>query len=142
MAGRDGMDRQVLAEDGSAHLLLQQVVVLLESLVESGEGGSIELAQLPLTEEDYALLDETLGQGEVDARVAAPGPIRVAETGIPGVWWITHLDGNDEVMAAFIEVAFCPEILPSPLQEVAEGLDGLKARLFEAHLSAGATGGR
>jgi hydrogenase-1 operon protein HyaF len=125
----------VMAGDGSARIILGEIARLLESLLETGEGGSIEVSNLPLTDEDYDLLDENLGEGEVSADVMSPGPVHVVETGIGGVWWVTHLNAEDEVLAEFIEVAFCPEILMSPGEDVVEGLAGLKARLFEAHLS-------
>lgn len=127
-----------MAGDSNARVILSEIARLLETLLESGEGGSIEVSNLSLTDEDYDLLDQSLGEGEVTAEVMAPGQVHVVETGIGGVWWVTHLNAEDEVMAEFIEVAFCPEILLSPEEDVGEGLAGLKARLFEAHLHEGA----
>lgn len=122
------------------HRLLAEVAGLLDSLLESGQGGSIEVSTLSLTDEDYDFLDECLGKGEVSAEIMGPTPVHVLETGISGVWWITHLSDEDEIIAEFIEVAFCPAIVSSPVEDVAEGLDGLRARLFEAHLGRGGRG--
>lgn len=121
--------------DRNGRTILGEIARLLESLLETGEGGSIEVTDLAMTEEDYDLLDETLGRGEVHAEVSGAVQVQAVETGIAGVWWITHLNAQDEIMAEFIEVAFCPEILLSPQEDVADGLAGLKARLFEVHLS-------
>jgi hypothetical protein len=47
------------------------------------------------------------------------------------VWWVTHYNDEDEVLAEFIEVAWCPEILLTPEDDVKDGLESLRARLFE-----------
>jgi len=135
MSGLDDTGSQVPETGGNARAILRDIVGLLESLLESGEGGSIDLLPIPLNDEDYDLLDEALGEGEVDAEVTALGATKVVETGISGVWWVTHYNDADEAVAEFIEVAFCPEILLSPEEDVAEGVEGLKAGLFEEHLT-------
>lgn len=124
-----------MAGDRTGRMILDEVARLIESLLETGEGGSIEVTNLSLSEDDYDLLDEALGRGAVSVEVAGAVQVQAVETGIAGVWWITHLNAEDEIMAEFIEVAFCPEILLSPEEEVADGLAGLRARLFEVHLS-------
>jgi hydrogenase-1 operon protein HyaF len=121
--------------NGNGRALLNEVARLLEKLLQTGEGGSIDLAGMPLSGEDYDLLDDVLGEGEVHAEVTALGATEVIEAGVPGVWWITHYNAAEEVMAEFIEVAFCPEILQSPPEDVKEGLEALRARLLEEHLS-------
>lgn len=117
--------------NGNARAVLREVENLLERLIGAGEAGSIDLGGLPLTPEDYDLLEEALGEGEVHAEVHSLGPTRIHETGIPGVWWVTHYNDDDEVMAEFIEVTYCPEILLTPDEDVQEGLEALRARLFE-----------
>lgn len=117
--------------NGNARAVLREVENLLQKLVEEGEESSIDLSGLPLTPEDYDLLEETLGEGEVVAEVHSLGPTRIHETGIPGVWWVTHYNDEDEVLAEFIEVAWCPEILLAPEDDVKDGLEALRARLFE-----------
>jgi hydrogenase-1 operon protein HyaF len=124
-----------MQSDGNARALLNEIATLLQKLLTSGEGGSIDLARIPLTDEDYDLLDDVLGEGEVRADVNTLGASQVAETGVPGVWWVTHFNADDEVMAEFIEVSYCPEILLAPREDVQDGLDALRARLLEEHLS-------
>lgn len=120
--------------DGNARAVLREIETLLAALVERDEDGSIDLSSLPLTPEDYDLLEETLGEGEVTAEVNSLGPTRVHETGIPGVWWVVHYNEDDEVMAEFIEVTYCPEILLTPVDDAKDGLEALRARLFEENL--------
>lgn len=123
--------------NGNGRAVLREIETLLGALVEKGEEGSIDLSSLPLTPEDYDLLEETLGEGEVTAEVNSLGPSRIHETGIPGVWWVTHYNDDDEVMAEFIEVTYCPEILLTPEDDVKDGLEALRARLFEENLNKG-----
>lgn len=116
---------------GNARALLNEIASMLSSLLESGEGGSVDLARVPLDDADYALLEEVLGEGEVHAELETLGMTRVIETAIPGVWWVTHFNATDELIAEFIEVAFCPEILLSPADDVREGLEALRERLAD-----------
>ncbi len=124
-----------MSGDGNARAVLREIEKMLEKLLAEGEENSIDLSSLPLSPEDYDLLEETLGEGEVNAEVHSLGPTRVHETGIPGVWWVTHYNDDDEVMAEFIEVTYCPEILLTPEDDVKDGLEALRARLFEANLN-------
>ncbi len=112
--------------------LLQEIARLLARLVETGEPGSVDLRSLPLTPTDYAHLTEALGQGEVSAEITAAGPTRVRETAVHGVWWVTHLNANDEPTAEFIEVSYAPEILKTHPSDAAMALAKLRARLSRA----------
>jgi hydrogenase-1 operon protein HyaF len=109
--------------------LLRELQTLLEALVDSGEQGSIDLKSLPMGPGDSQRLRMALGEGEVTAVVQALGPTRVAETGFPGVWWVTHYNVHDEVVAERIEVTSVPAILESPSADVAEGLQRLRSAL-------------
>jgi len=115
--------------DANGHAVLREIENLLQQLLNTGVGGSIDLRSLPLTDEDYALLEESLGKGEVSAEVDSLGPTTVDETAVSGVWWVTHCNADEEVMAEFIEVAFCPEILLTTQQDVSTGLERLRACL-------------
>lgn len=118
---------------GNAYAVLSELEGMLRRLLQEGEESSIDLASLPLTDQDYVVLNEVLGEGEVAAEVESAGITQVQETGIPGVWWVIHFNADEEVMAQFVEVTFCPEILSAPVEDVKEGLDSLRARLFERH---------
>ncbi len=115
----------------NARAVLSELEQMLKRLLDEGEESSIDLGGLPLGDEDYALLNEVLGEGEVHAEVDAVGMAEVQESGIPGIWWVLHYNEDEEVMAHFLEVTFCPELLSAPIEDVKEGLDALRARLFE-----------
>lgn len=131
MNGLKDIGVKVVSGNGSAKAVLREIEQRLEKLVQQGEESSIDLSGLPLSPEDYDLLEETLGEGEVVAEVHSLGASRIHETGIPGVWWVTHYNDEDEVLAEFIEVAWCPEILLTPEEDAKDGLEALRARLFE-----------
>lgn len=114
-----------------ARAALHELAALLERLVNSGEGGSIDLRSLPLSPGDYERLEVFLGQGEVSAVVEALGPTRVRETAVRGVWWVTHCNTDEEIVAELIEVTHCPAILETQLDDARASLMGLQARLQE-----------
>lgn len=123
------------SRDGNGYALLQEVVALLQQLLTQDEPGHIDLRSLPLSSEDMALLTETLGEGGVFAEVRDFGLTRVRQTGIPGVWWVVHLDDEEQLIAEFIEVNYVPEVLITPTDDIREGREALKARLFEVEMA-------
>ncbi len=126
-AGKGGMRANVRA-------ILHEIEAMLGRLVETGESNAIDIRSLPLLPGDYEALDDALGNGEVSAEFQGDtGPTVVAETGIPGVWWVSHFDQDDELAAEFIEVTRIPEILQSQEEDIRDGLDILRQRLTAAH---------
>ncbi len=119
-------------DDMTGRAILRQLEELLAALVERDEPGSIDLRSLPFGPEDRQLLEEALGEGEVEAEVESMGPSRVRETGIPGIWWVTHYGSDQQPLAELLEVTYCPEILITPSDAAKEGLSALRARLFES----------
>lgn len=114
-----------------ARAILHELAALLERLVDSGESGSIDLRSLPLGPGDHERLEAFLGQGEVSAVVEALGSTRVRETAVRGVWWVTHCNVDEEVVAELLEVTRCPAILETQPEDAREGLAELRARLQE-----------
>ncbi len=121
-------DIGVKVEGGYGKALLSEIALLLERLIETGEVGVIDLRALPMGPLDYQTIKEALGEGEVKAEVRALGPTEVYETRYPGVWWVTHRNAENEVVAERIEITFSPEILKSPKEDVKAGLNALKLR--------------
>ena len=119
----------------NGYVLLHEVVKLLQQLLSRDEPSHIDLGSLPLSRQDMTLLAETLGEGEVFAEVANYGLTRVRQTGIPGVWWVVHLDEEEQIISEFIEVNYCPEVLITPTEDIRDGREALKARLFEVEMA-------
>jgi hydrogenase-1 operon protein HyaF len=134
MSGLDQIGVQVVtAPDVGARsyvpALLREIEALLTELLSDGRNGRIDLRSLPLLPGDDARLAATLGDGEVDAEIQATGATRVRETGVAGVWWITHANADGETVAEFIEVTLVPEMLKTHPQDARAGLTQLRARL-------------
>lgn len=112
----------------NAHAILREVEALLERLVAGGESGAIDLRALPLAPADMELLARELGEGEVSASIQANGLSVVRETAYAGIWWVTHHDENDAVVAEFIEVCAIPEVLKSQQVDMSHALARLRRR--------------
>ena len=116
---------------GNIRALLAEIAARLERLDAGGETGMIDLHSLPFGPGEYELLRQTLGQGEVSARIDAIGPSEIAETRYPGVWWVTHYNVEGDIVADMIEIARVPEIIRSQPDDIRAGLELLRAQLNE-----------
>ena len=102
--------------------LMHEIQSMLNTLLDSGQNGAIDLRARPsLGEEGYQFLKEKLGIGEVSAHIQSFGHSDVKETAFPGIWWVTHYNQDDELLTELIEVSFFPEILKSPRDDVLLG---------------------
>ena len=126
--GKDHVSGQSLA-------VLSEIANLLENLARTGESSSIDVRSLPLFPGDYAAIRETLGTGEVSARINALGPTQIQETAIPGVWWVTHFNDNEETLAEFIEITVVPEIIPASRDDLATAREQLQSLIRERQQS-------
>lgn len=120
---------------GNIRALLAEISARLEKLAGNGETGMIDLNSLPFAPGEYEQLRQTLGQGEVSARVEAIGTSEISETRYPGVWWVTHYNVEGDIVADLIEIEHIPEILKSQPADINEGLERLKAQLNDAQLN-------
>jgi HupH hydrogenase expression protein, C-terminal conserved region len=116
---------------GNIRALLTEITARLKNLAESGETGTIDLNGLPFAPGEYEQLRQTLGQGEVSARIEAIGPSEITETRYPGIWWVTHYNVEGDIVADLLEIAHIPGILKSQPADIVEGLELLNAQLSE-----------
>ncbi|MGI9321852.1 MAG: hydrogenase expression/formation C-terminal domain-containing protein [Thiogranum sp.] len=114
--------------------ILNQITAMLETLISSGQASNIDLQREPLSPQDHAKLRDMLGHGELAAELDCLGPTQIMETGVSGVWWVTHYREDRRVVGEFIEVTTCPDMLVTSAQELASGLSRLRSRLsIDAH---------
>ena len=106
----------------NARPLLFEVRHALEELIDSGETSIIDLRSIPLAPGEEESIIETLGQGEVHARLDALGPSEIIETRYAGVWLVTHYNDEEEVVSRFIEITAIPEILKSQDEDMSNAL--------------------
>ncbi|MCW8918544.1 MAG: hydrogenase expression/formation protein [Gammaproteobacteria bacterium] len=123
------------ARGAAGRRLLHELVERLGRLIEADEPSHFDLTAMELGEADHALLRDTLGEGEIMAEVSNFGRVSVMESGYAGIWWVTHLDEEEQVLSEFLEVSYCPEVLIAEMETVADGLNALKARLFEMEMA-------
>lgn len=106
--------------------LLQEIKQALQELVNDGSSSVIDLAAMPFSSQDEEDLREHLGKGEVSATLDAFGPTLVQETALPGVWLVEHKDAESRRLTLNLEVTRIPEILVTPAEDIAEGLQLLQ----------------
>lgn len=106
--------------------LLLQVEQALQDLIDEGSTAVIDLGAMPFSSQDEEDLREQLGEGEVSATMSAFGPTLIQETGLPAVWLIEHQDAEGRRLTLHLEVTRTPQILATPLEDIAEGLELLK----------------
>jgi hydrogenase-1 operon protein HyaF len=114
---------------GQAEAVLTEVAEMLRRLIEQNIEDSIDLRSLPLSTVDRKWLDRQLGHGEVEILLEAGGRSVMTETAYPGVWRITHRDGQDRVVAEFVEVAWVPNIVKPDAGDVKKGYESLLLKL-------------
>lgn len=109
--------------------LLGEIETLLDALLRTGEGGSIDVRSLPMSPAERSWLVEQLGDGEVVVQLDLNGRSSIRETGLAGVWWIEHRDEQGRLASEFIQVAYVPDLVSAHPDDVEAGLDVLRGRL-------------
>ena len=109
--------------------ILHEIRHALEKLLSSGESSIIDLRSIPLAPGEEETIINTLGRGEVHARLDVLGPSVIYETQYTGVWLVTHYNDNDSIVSRFIEVTDMPDVLKSQAEDMEHALDELTDRL-------------
>lgn len=113
----------------NARPILFEVRHALEALLETGQTSIIDLRSIPLAPGEEEIIIDTLGQGEVNARLSALGPSEIYETRFTGVWLITHFNEDKAVVSRFIEITRLPDILRSQIEDMSNALNDLTREL-------------
>ncbi len=115
--------------------LLHEIRHALAQLLEQGKETVIDLRGIPLAPGEEVAIEQALGEGEVRATLSALGPSEIRETSFPGVWLVTHYNRDDQIVGKFVEVTAVPALLMSQTEDMAAGLERLKARLMDTAAS-------
>jgi hydrogenase-1 operon protein HyaF len=129
MSALESIAVRVEAASGNITPLLHEIRHALRRVAQGGEGTTIDLGSLPLAPGEEKRIEDLLGQGEVRAELNALGPTVVQETRYPGVWFITHRNTEQEVVARFIEVTRMPELLFAQSEDMRRAVSELDSRL-------------
>ena len=106
--------------------LLHELRHALKAYLETGTTHSIDLNSLPMAPAENERLERLLGSGEIRAQLQALGNSDINETGIPGVWCVTHRNADGAVVARLLEITDCPAILKAQRQDLADGVQRLE----------------
>ena len=98
--------------------LLHQIKHGLNELITNAKTSIIDLRSIPLAPGEESNILETLGHGEVYAKLSSLGSSEIIETQYAGVWVITHYNDNNDIVGRFIEITSMPEILCSQEQDM------------------------
>ena len=109
--------------------ILHEIRHALRILLETGQSGIIDLRSIPLAPGEEETILDTLGCGEVHAKLNALGPSEIYETRFSGVWMITHYNAENDVISRFIEITRFPTILESQREDMTTSLDALEGLL-------------
>ena len=109
--------------------ILHEIRHALRKLLETGESSIIDLRSIPLAPGEEETIIDTLGCGEVHAKLNALGPSEIYETRFAGVWLITHFNEESSIISRFIEITVFPDILKSQSDDMTFALDLLENEL-------------
>lgn len=115
--------------------ILHEIRHALRKLIDSGENSIIDLRSIPLAPGEEDTIIETLGCGEVNARLNALGPSEIVETRFAGVWLITHYNEDESIIGRFIEITALPDILKSQPEDMTFSLAQLESELNDGSVS-------
>lgn len=111
--------------------LLHQVQHALQHLIINNESTSIDLCALSLLSDQEQCLLDFLGKGEVEARLNVFGESILRETKYTGVWLVEHYNPDAELTGRYLEIAWLPNILSSPVEDVHHAFEKLTCHLDE-----------
>lgn len=109
--------------------ILHQVRHALTEWLDTGEGMTIDLNAIPMTEHEFEALEHVLGQGEIVVSMEALGHSEVRETAFYGVWWVFHNDGEGKSFGRYLEITDVPDIVKAQREDVQDALAHLTERL-------------
>ena len=115
--------------------LLHEIRHALNRWLDDGTTHIIDLRSIPMMPLEETQLLETLGRGEIQATLTALGNSEILETGIAGVWLVTHHNDEDVQVGRFIEICHIPEILKSQTEDARFSLQTLDKLLATAEIT-------
>lgn len=125
----------------SAFAVLEEVYNALQNFRQTGRAWLLFLNKLPLTPDDWRVIDEVLGRGSMTI-ISDTGlqPARWHESSISGVWRGTMFDQFGRPTIETVEVGSFPQLAAAQPEDVAAGLSHLRHRLDDVEMQDKANG--
>ena len=70
----------------------------------------VNLTLLPLSPQDLAVIDQTLGQGPIQILSRGYGNCRIVHTEVPLTWRVSYFNSQDALILDTVEVTDLPEV--------------------------------
>ncbi len=89
----------------------------------------INLTLLPLSAEDIAFLDQTLGTGPVSILSRGYGECRIISTSIPDIWWVRYFNSTGKLILNTLEIVDVPLVACAAPEDIQVSAERLKDML-------------
>lgn len=109
--------------------LLSELQQKLTHLLNQGQSDSIDLRSLPLFPGELEKLKQLLGKGEIQVKLDTMGHSDIYETTVSGIWWVTHYNQSNDIVAEYLQITLLPDILKTAPSDLQPGLEKLKQLL-------------
>jgi len=119
--------------------ILYEIRHALQRLQETDEPTVIDLMAIPMAPGEESQLEAVLGPGEIKAQLDCLGASEICETGIAGVWLLTHYNADRERVGRFLEITRLPTILESQEADMRRSLSELIKRIGSLEAGEGAS---
>ena len=129
MSGLDQIPISVVEKENRAmvHSILLEIAALLQTYLQTGERGELNLQSLPLSAIEQQALQHELGVGEVTIQLNTMGESEISETRFSGVWRVVHRDQEGRVVSEVIEVATVPAIVEADFNDMERALNEMQS---------------
>jgi hydrogenase-1 operon protein HyaF len=85
----------------------------------------VNLTLLPLSPEDIALIDQTLGVGPIQILSRGYGNCRILHTEVPLTWRVSYFNSQDALILDTVEVTDLPEVACAAREDLEDSLERL-----------------
>ena len=118
---------ETAADDaGTAMALLAEI---REAMRANSPRHVVELSHLPLSEADWLLLDDVLGEGPIGIASGGVGRCAIRSTGLRRVWRLAWWNDDDTPKLDIVEIADVPQAAAAAPEDVMDARERLDALL-------------
>lgn len=115
----------------NAKAVVAEIAAAVERFVASGEGWTIYIDKMGLSQDDRQAVRDLLGEGGLRISLEnSDEPAEWLESGVSGVWYGVFYDqSRQRPLLETIEVGAFPAVAAAQPEDMAAGLEGLKRLL-------------
>jgi hydrogenase-1 operon protein HyaF len=121
----------------NAKPILTELIAHAESYQPGAPAHTINLSLLPMSEEDIAFLDNTLGKGPVEILSRSYGQCRMSNTAVANIWWVRFFNSTGTLILNSLEVVDVPLVARAAVEDIADSGRRLMEILESEGLAAG-----